>query len=83
MLNTMLSKLVITNVKTGRPSYILTAFIVGVLIVNLKLLFSGIEYNGIKIPVFDGTDYGASMAALGGIYGLNKHINKKEENKDA
>lgn len=32
---------------------------------------------------FTGTDYAASMAALGGIYSLNKHLNKKEENKDA
>lgn len=83
MLNTILSKLIVVNVKTGKPSYILTAFVVGVLIVNLKLLFSGFEVGGFKMSNFDGTDYGASMAALGGIYSLNKHINKKEEKKDA
>lgn len=83
MLNTILSKLIVINVKTGKPSYILTAFIMGVFIVNLKLLFSGFEVKGFKMSDFNGTDYGASMAALGAIYSLNKHINKKEEKKDA
>jgi hypothetical protein len=83
MLNAIISKLIVVNVKTGKPSYILTAFVVGVFIVNLKLLFSGFELKGFKMSDFSGTDYGASMAALGAIYSLNKHINKKEEKKDA
>lgn len=83
MLNTILSKLIVINVKTGKPSYVLTAFIVGILIVNIKLLFSGVEIKGFKMSDFGGTDYAASMAALGGIYSLNKHLNKKEEKKDA
>jgi hypothetical protein len=82
MLNSIMSKLIVTNVKTNRPSYVLTAFIVGVFIVNMKLVFSGIEFNGVKMSDFTGTDYAASMAALGGIYSLNKHLNKNPDNKE-
>jgi hypothetical protein len=78
MLNSILSKLIVVNVKTGKPSYILTAFMVGVFIVNAKLLFSGAEFKGVKMSEFSGTDYAASIAALGGIYSLNKHMNRKD-----
>jgi len=77
-----LSKLVIKNVKTGQPSYILTAFIVGIFIVNVKLLLSGVQMGDVKMSEFSGVDYASSIAALGGIYTLNKKIgidNKKEE----
>lgn len=85
MLNTLLSKLIISNVKTGQPSYVLTAFIVGVAIVNIKLLLSGITIKEITSSTFTGVDYAASMGALGSIYSLNKHLNKKDiitTNKD-
>ena len=79
MLNTVISKLIIKNVKTGKPSYTLTAFIVGVFIVNLKLIMSGMDLKGFKFSDFSGTDYAASMAALGGLYSLHKAINKKDK----
>lgn len=78
MLKSILSHLVIKNVKTGKPSYTLTAFMVGVFVVNLKLAVSGIEIRGLKMSDFSGVDYGTSIAALGGIYSLNKHLNKKD-----
>lgn len=81
MINAILSKLLVANIKTGQPSYILTAFIFGTVIVNLKLIFSGVEFHSFKMSEFSGTDYAASMAALGGIYTLNKQIvmsNSKE-----
>jgi hypothetical protein len=81
MLNAILSKLVIKNVKTGQPSYILTAFIVGIFIVNIKLLLSGVQIGDVKMSEFSGVDYASSIAALGGIYTLNKKIgidNQKE-----
>lgn len=74
MLNSIINKFLITNLKTGKPSYVLTAFVMGVFVVNLKLILSGIEYKGIKMSNFTGTDYAASIASLGGIYGLNKHL---------
>lgn len=76
MFKNILSRLVVKNVKTGKPSYTLTAFMVGVFVVNTKLALSGIEIKGIKMSEFSGVDYGASIAALGGIYSLNKHITK-------
>jgi hypothetical protein len=83
MLDAIMSKLVIKNVKTGRPSYILTAFIIGILIVNIKLLLSGVQIGEVKMSEFTGVDYASSIAALGGIYTLNKKIgmdtDKKEE----
>lgn len=85
MLDKLLSKLVIRNVKTGQPSYILTAFIFGILIVNIKLFLSGIEIQGFKMSDFSGVDYAAAIAALGGIYTLNKKVGidtKGKENKE-
>jgi len=85
MLNDIISKFVIKNVKTGNPSYVLTAFIVGIGIVNIKLLFSGVEVKGIKMSDFSGLDYSAAIAALGGIYTLNKKVGidaKVKENKE-
>lgn len=84
MLNKLLSHLVVKNVKTGQQSYVLTAFIVGVFIVNVKLLLSGVEISGFKMSEFSGVDYSAAIAALGGIYTLNKKVGidskiKKEE----
>lgn len=82
MLNDILSKFVVKNVKTGKPSYVLTAFIVGIAIVNIKLLFSGIEIEGIKMSDFNGMDYAAATAALGGIYTLNKKVGIDASEKD-
>jgi hypothetical protein len=76
MFKKLLSHLIVKNVKTGRPSYTLTAFMVGVFVVNAKLALSGMEIHGVKMSEFSGVDYGASIAALGGIYSLNKHITK-------
>lgn len=81
MLDTLLSKFVVKNVKTGQPSYILTAFILGIFIVNIKLLLSGLQIMEIKMSDFSGVDYGASIAALGGIYTLNKQVTKSKEVK--
>lgn len=83
MFNNILSKLIVKNVKTGQPSYILTSFIFGIFVVNIKLLFSGLTIAGNKMSDFSGVDYSAAVAALGGIYTLNKQVNKdkyKEEN---
>lgn len=85
MLNDILSKFVVKNVKTGNPSYVLTAFIVGIGIVNIKLLLSGVEFKGMKMSDFSGVDYSAAIAALGGIYTLNKKVgidSRIKENKE-
>lgn len=86
MLNTILSKLIIKNVKTGVPSYTLTMTLVGFFIINLKLLFSGMEImDKVKFSDFSGTDYAAALAAIGSIHIFNKKVNndKKENTKES
>lgn len=88
MISSLLSKILIINEKTGRSSYVLTAFIFGIFIVNLKLLLSGISLYHLKMELFSGTDYAAAIVALTSLYVSNKHINNlannssKEDNKD-
>jgi hypothetical protein len=54
--------------------------VVGFAIINIKLLFSGIEVTDkIKMSDFSGTDYGAALAGLGVIYNWGKSQKKEEE----
>ena len=65
----------------GKPSVTLTAFVVGFIVVCLKLVFSGVQFNEhMKLSDFSGVDFGAAIAALGGVYALRK--NSKQEKKD-
>jgi len=56
----------------GKPSLTATAFILGFTVVNLKLIFSGVELNKFKIALFSGGEYAAAVAALGGVYVLRR-----------
>jgi len=38
----------------GKPSLTASAFILGFVVVNLKLIFSGVELNNFKIALFSG-----------------------------
>lgn len=83
MLNDILSKLVIRDVKTGKPSYTVTAFVIGFLVVNIKLLFSGMQITEtFKMSDFSGVDYAACVAALGSIYVLRKNKSIKDNFKE-
>lgn len=76
-----LNKLVIKDLKTGKPSYTLTAFMVGFFVINIKLIFSGVQFTEtFRFSDFSGMDYGACMAALGGVYTLRKN-NSIKQNK--
>lgn len=72
------------DIKTGKPSYTLTAFVMGFVVVNIKLLLSGVEImDKYKFSDFSGVDYAAAVAALGSIYVLRKNKTiKSEENKE-
>lgn len=51
----------------------------GFAVINLKLLFSGIQLtHNIKLSDFSGVDYAAAIAALGGIHLWNNQIVKKD-----
>lgn len=63
----------------GEPSLTATAFLIGFIIVNIKLLFSGIALTEtLKFSEFSGGDYAASLAALGAIYVMRRAYPSKE-----
>lgn len=72
----------LNDLKTGKPSYTLTALVFGFAVINIKLLFSGIQFTDtIKFSLFSGVDYGAAMAGLGGIYTWRKNNSIKPDKK--
>lgn len=56
----------------GNKSTTVTVFILGAMIVNLKLIFSGMTIGGLTLAEFSGTEYAAALMALGGIYVLRR-----------
>jgi hypothetical protein len=66
---------------SGKPSLTATSFILGFIVVNLKLIFSGVEFNNVKIALFSGGEYAAAVAALGGVYVMRRSTenNDKQE----
>ena len=66
---------------SGKKSVTMTAFVLGFLVVNLKLLISGLTLAGYEMAAFTGTEYGASLAALGAIYVLRRSKDKETTNE--
>lgn len=62
----------------GKPSLTATAFIVGFAVVNLKLIFSGVEFNSFKVALFSGGEYAAAVGALGAVYVLRRSTEKQD-----
>ena len=79
MFHTILS--ILTIKKNGVTSYTTTAFVLGTIIINFKLLFSGISFNEFKMQLFSGSDYAQAMASLAALYVSNKHITNIQINK--
>jgi hypothetical protein len=85
MLDKILAKFILNDLKTGKPSYTVTAFVIGFWIINIKLLFSGVHLTDkIKMSDFSGMDYATAAAAIGSIYVLrkNKTIEKDKTEKE-
>ncbi len=57
---------------SGKRSVTMTAFVLGSIIVNLKLILSGVTISGFTVSPFTGGEYAAAMGALGGIYVLRR-----------
>lgn len=57
---------------SGEPSVTMTAFVVGFVTVNLKLLISGLTIGSYTMSTFTGVDYSAAVAALGAIYVMRR-----------
>ena len=57
----------------------MTAFVLGFVIVNAKLIMSGMTIGSVQISPFSGTEYAAALAALGAVYVMRRKDNKKDE----
>lgn len=68
----------------GKKSVTMTAFVIGNIIVNLKLALSGIVVMGFTFEKFTGMDYSVALGALGAVYVLRRSTEKevKEEVKN-
>lgn len=69
---------------SGSKSITMTAFVVGFIIVNIKLIFSGMAIYGFELAPFTGAEYAAAVGALGAVYVLRRSTSAKpkEEEKD-
>lgn len=74
-----LNKLLIKD-SAGKPSVTMTAFVTGFVVVNAKLLLSGVTLAGYTMAAFTGGEYAAAVGALGAVYVLRR--NTGNENKD-
>ena len=61
----------------GKPSLTATAFILGFAVVNLKLIFSGFEFENFKMALFSGGEYAAAVGSLGAIYVIRRSTEKE------
>ena len=67
-----MSKMYLKN-SEGKPSLTTTLFVIGFVVVTLKLLLSGITIYGFKIPEFSGLNFATCITSLGGIYVLRRN----------
>lgn len=74
-----LNKILIKD-SDGKPSVTMTAFVTGFIVVNTKLLISGLTIAGYTMAVFGGGDYAAALSALGGIYVIRRNFGNPDKN---
>lgn len=58
---------------TGKKSLTATAFAYGFVVVNTKLILSGMTLLGMTFAPFAGSDYGMAVGALGAIYVMRRN----------
>lgn len=68
---------------SGKKSLTATVFIWGCLVVNLKLVLSGMTLLGVTLAEFGGGDYAASMGALGAIYVMRRNTDPERKPQKA
>lgn len=64
---------------SGKKSLTATAFLVGFLVANAKLLLSGIVYKSLTIGAFTGIEYAAVVGSLGTIYSMRRNTEKESD----
>lgn len=77
-----MSKRLMLSDSKGEKSITVTAFIIGFIIVNLKLLISGLSVAGIQMENFSGSDYAVAVGSLGAIYVMRRATDKKDQEKE-
>ena len=75
-----LTKLLIKD-SSGKPSVTMTAFVTGFLVVNFKLLASGITIAGYTMTAFTVVDFSAAIASLGSVYVMRRSTGNDEQEK--
>ena len=65
----------------GNKSATLTAFAIGFIVVNVKLILSGMTIGGITLAPFSGSEYAMAIGSLGAIYTLRRATMPKVEDK--
>ena len=63
---------------SGKKSVTMTAFVVGCIVCNVKLLLGGMTIGGLTVAAFTGGEYAAAVAALGGVYTLRRNFGKPD-----
>lgn len=58
----------------GKKSVTMTSFVIGFVVVNAKLIFSGMSFGGFTVSQFTGSEYGVAVAALGSVYTLRRNF---------
>ena len=67
----------------GEKSTTMTVFIIGFIVVCIKLLASGLTIGGYQMSPFSGVDFSAAMSSLAFLYlGRRSKFIKEKENKD-
>lgn len=61
---------------SGKKSVTMTTFVLGFIVVCVKLLFSGMTIKGFTLSPFTGGEFAASVAALGSVYTLRRNFGK-------
>jgi hypothetical protein len=72
-----LNKLLIKD-SSGKPSVTMTAFVTGFMVVNAKLLISGLKIAGYTMAAFTGGEYAAAVGALGAVYVMRRSSGKED-----
>ena len=66
----------------GDKSLTATAFIIGFVVVNIKLLMAGVKIASITMSAFSGAEYACAVGALGAIYVLRRNAIDKNGKSD-
>jgi hypothetical protein len=76
MFKSFISSLLLTN-KKGDPSYSRTMVAIAFVVINIKLIFSGLQVGTfLTFSPFSGIDYAAALTAIAALHVSNKAVTK-------